>query len=42
MNKEFYIPTDLEIIIFQTADVITTSGIEEMPPENGGGVLVDP
>lgn len=43
MNKELYTPTELEIITFQTADVITTSGgIEEMPTENGGGVLVDP
>ena len=33
MNKEYYEETALEIIRFQTADVITTSGDpDDLPP----------
>ena len=44
MNKEPYIRTEMEVIKFETEDVITTSGdlIEEDPGQSGGGVLVDP
>lgn len=43
MNKEQYVSTELEIITFQTDDVITTSGLIEVDPkQSGGGELVDP
>lgn len=43
MIKEQYISTELEIITFQTDDVITTSKLIEVDPkQSGGGELVDP
>ena len=42
MKKEPYTRTELDVIAFETEDIIMTSIIEEDPGENGGGVLVDP
>ena len=44
MKKEPYTRTEIEVIRFETEDVIMTSGdlIEENPGQTGGGVLVDP
>lgn len=43
MNNELYIRTELNIIEFDTEDVIMTSSlIEEDPGEHGGGVIGDP
>ena len=44
MNKEAYTRTEMEVIRFETEDVIMTSGdpIEEDPGQTGGGVLSDP
>ena len=44
MNKEPYTRTEMEVIRFETEDVIMTSGdpIEQDPGQTGGGVLNDP
>lgn len=43
MKKEPYAQTEMEVIRFQTEDVIMASDlIEEDPGQTGGGVLVDP
>ncbi len=39
MKKEAYENAELEIIIFQTEDIITTSGEIETDPYEGPGVV---
>ena len=43
MNKESYIRTKMDVIEFETEDVITTSDLIEVDPgQTGGGEIGEP